>query len=269
MLPWRTGDPDAHPAVVVPPARMPLSMGRRPLKRWRYVGFYGPEVMGCAAVARVGPARLAWWAVWDRTSRTLAEASYRRTGPVRLSPGRLQLDDGPVAIDLRFEEARGVETISAHGEQHIWTRKTPVRLTGAVTLAERRHVIDCAGLIDDSAGYHARATRWFWSAGVGVCEAGAQVAWNLVTGVHDDPRASECTVWVDGEPHHVAPLPFAGLDAVGDLRFSAEATRARRENLLLMRSEYVQPFGTFSGSLPVAGRLREGYGVMEFHDVRW
>jgi hypothetical protein len=35
------------------------------------------------------------------------------------------------------------------------------------------------------------------------------------------------------------------------------------------RSEYEQPFGTFAGELPGAGALREGWDVMERHDVRW
>ena len=28
-------------------------------------------------------------------------------------------------------------------------------------------------------------------------------------------------------------------------------------------------FGSFSGSVPEAGELREGWGVMERHDARW
>jgi len=40
-------------------------------------------------------------------------------------------------------------------------------------------------------------------------------------------------------------------------------------NLLIFRSDYRQPFGTFSGELPGGPRLSEGYGVMESHDVRW
>ena len=69
--------------------------------------------------------------------------------------------------------------------------------------------------------------------------------------------------------YECGPVRFAGLEAIGDLRFSAEAVRARSENLIVMRSDYEQPFGTFSGELPVAGELREGYGVMERHEVRW
>ena len=65
------------------------------------------------------------------------------------------------------------------------------------------------------------------------------------------------------------PQPFHGLAGVGDLRFTALATRARKENLLLIASDYEQPFGLFSGALPLGGELRAGYGVMERHEVRW
>ena len=45
--------------------------------------------------------------------------------------------------------------------------------------------------------------------------------------------------------------------------------RARRERLVLMASDYEQPFGAVSGSVPGAGELREGWGVMERHAVSW
>jgi hypothetical protein len=255
---------------------MPPLRAGRPLKAWRWVGVFDPEVLLVAASARVGPARVAWWAVWDREARVLRERRYRRTGPVdvasansSLSHVRVRADD--VAIDLALEEGDGVETVSPHGRSYIWTRKQGgVRAHGTVALGGRVRAIDARAVIDDSAGYHARETAWRWSAGVGTSESGAHVAWNLVAGVHDAPEASERTVWVDGEPHEVGPVAFApDLTAVGDLRFAAEATRAQRENLLVMRSDYEQPFGTFSGALPVAGPLRDGLGVMERHEVRW
>jgi hypothetical protein len=234
-------------------------------------------VMLCAAVARIGPVPLAWWAVWDRGSRTLAESTVRGKGPVRFEAGRVRVDDGPARIDLAFSEQPGVETVSPHGGQYIWTRKQGgIAVRGEVTLAERRHEIDGRGIVDDSAGYHARHTAWLWSAGVGVAASGAEVAWNLVTGVHDAPRGgSERSVWVDGEAHEVGPVTFApDLSSVafaegGELRFTAEATRARRERLVVFSSLYEQPFGTFTGTLPGAGPLRRGWGVMERHDVRW
>jgi hypothetical protein len=95
------------------------------------------------------------------------------------------------------------------------------------------------------------------------------VAWNLVAGVHDG-QPSERAVWVDGVPHAVGPADFADdLSRVGELTFTAEAVRARRENLLVVASDYEAPFGAFGGALPVAGPLREGFGVMERHEVRW
>jgi hypothetical protein len=53
------------------------------------------------------------------------------------------------------------------------------------------------------------------------------------------------------------------------LRFTAEAVRERRENLLLVRSRYRQPFGSFAGQLPGGVEVARGYGVMEAHDVWW
>jgi len=266
---------EGRPAVPLPPDRMPLMRAGRPLKAWRWVGVFGPELMLCAASGRIGPARFAWWAVWDREAGVLRERSYRRSGPVDVGAGgslshlRVRADD--VAIDLALEEAGGIEVVSPHGRSYIWTRKQGgIRAHGTVALGGRLHAVDARGLIDDGAGYHARRTAWRWSAGVGVAESGARVAWNLVDGVHDAPEASERTVWIDGQPHEVGPADFApGLEAVGELRFSAEARLTRRENLLLLRSDYEQPFGTFSGELPVAGELREGYGVMERHEVVW
>lgn len=275
--PWRSPGP-GRPTVPVPPEKMPVLRGGRPLKRWRYIGAFGPDVMLCAATARIGVIPLSWWAVWDRGQRTLAEHTARGRPVVTFGEGgTVTVDDGPVTMALTVSNGAGpgIETISPHGPEYVWTRKTGgVRVTGTVTIAERRHELDAFGIVDESAGYHARETAWTWSAGVGVAESGAQVAWNLVAGIHDDPEASERSVWVDGAPHQVGPVEFDGLTGIAfaegeELHFSAEATRAREESLLLFASSYEQPFGTFTGSLPGAGRLREGYGVMERHDVKW
>jgi len=255
---------------------MPLLRGGRPLKRWRWVGAFAEDLLLCAAAARVGPVPVWWWAVWDRGSRTLAEHTVRRAGPVRLDGPRITIADGPVQADLLVHELPGVETVSPHGAQYAWTRKQGgVRITGALTLGERRFELDAPGIVDDSAGYHARHTAWWWSAGVAATQDGAPVAWNLVTGLHDDPDASERTVWVAGEPAHVAPATFApDLSAVtlatGErLAFAPEAERRRREDLLLVASDYVQPFGAFTGTLPGAGAIVGGRGVMERHVARW
>ena len=233
--------------------------GTRPLKRWTWVGAFGADVMLCAAVARIGPFAAAWWAVWDGSR--LQERSLRRG--IEVTPTRVRV---PGVMELEVGDAAAVEVVSPHGAQYAWTRKRGgVRVRGRALGLE----VDAPGLVDESAGYHARHTAWHWSAGAGVLESGEPVAWNLVAGLHDAAEASERSVWVAGEPREVGPVEFDALRGVAGLRFTAAATRARRENRLLVRSDYEQPFGTFAGELPGAGALREGRGVMERHDVRW
>jgi hypothetical protein len=278
-LPLR-GDGSVRPqGLALPPGRMPLLRGGRPLKRWRYVGVYGPDLMLCAASVRIAGIPQAFWAVLDRETGDLSDRTAFTTGMVSIGDRRLAVRDRRVDIDLLLRPAgEPMEITSPHGAEFIWTRKDPIRAVGTVRLRGRTHELDELGLIDASAGYHARETRWRWSAGVGTSASGSAVAWNLVAGVHDDQTVSERTVWVDGAAHHVGPVGFPGdLDAVaftaadggGELAFAAEAERARSDDLKLFASEYRQPFGTFTGTLPHAGPLAEGFGVMEWHDVRW
>jgi uncharacterized protein DUF2804 len=235
------------------------------LKAWRWVGAFGPDVMLCVARAAVGPARLSWWAVWDRGAGELHERTRHSWRGVLVEPGRATVRQRGVAIELALAPAGA--PVSA-GEA-VWTRKTPLAVRGEVTVGGRRLAVDADGLLDESGGRHPRHTAWRWSAGVGRSAAGTRVAWNLVAGLHDRPGDSELAVWLDGAPHPVGRVSFDGLAGVSGLRFSAEATRARRENLVLVASDYEQPFGRFCGELPVGGALREGWGVMERHRARW
>ena len=73
----------------------------------------------------------------------------------------------------------------------------------------------------------------------------------------------------DGTPHSVGPPPFDGLEGVGELRFTALATRAKKESYGLIASDYEQPFGTFTGRLPTGEELARGWGVMERHEALW
>jgi hypothetical protein len=274
-LPYRgafgASRPDALAALALPPAPMPAHQGLRPLKAWRYVGVYGPELMICIGAVRIGPARQAFWAVWDRGRAALHERTMLGRGCVRLERGRARVSDGPVSIDLALEETVGVECVCPSAESYAWTRKQGgVRALGAVTVDGVRRDVDARAVIDDTAGYYERHTSWRWSAGVGTATDGRELAWNLVSGVNDPPQSSERTIWIAGVPREAEPVQFAGdLSAVGGLRFRPEAVRESHENLLLLRSSYRQPFGCFSGELPGGITLAEGYGVMEEHDAWW
>src|SRR4051794_7536884 len=163
--------------MAVPHAfRAPLK-GGRPLKRWRYVGIFGDDLMACFGIVRIGPLPQAFWAVLD--GGALRERTRFGTRAIDLADGRVRVAG---IADLAVEPAgEAIEATSAHGAQQIWTRKTPARVRGA--LGDRD--VDLPALIDDSAGYHARVTEWEWAAGAGVSADGRDVRWNLVTGVHD------------------------------------------------------------------------------------
>lgn len=246
--------------------RAPIK-GGRPLKRWRYVGVFGDDVMACFGSVRIGPVPQTFWAVLD------GEGLRERT---RFLPGAVDLRDGMVRVrgvaDLVVEPAgETIEVTSPHGAQHIWTRKTPARVHG--TLAGRP--VDLPALIDESAGYHARVTEWEWAAGGGRTADGRDIRWNLVTGVHDAQTGSERRVWVDGVAREVGPVTFsAALDEVrfaegAALRFAIRAERARRDNLGIVASDYRQPFAIASGTLPGGIELASGAGVLERHRARW
>jgi hypothetical protein len=263
-------------AVPTPPAPMPMFRARRPLKRWRYVGAFGPEVMACVGDAQIGPLRQRFWAVCEPGRPVVARTTLTRGG-VRMEGSRATVEARGVQIELAVGEDGGVETLHRNGARgYVWTRKqagVPVR--GSVRVDDRSFTLDCLGVVDDTAGYHERHTTWTWSAGVGRSVDGARVGWNLVTGVNDEPVDSERCVWVDDSPSEVGPVEFAAdLSRVsfsegGALDFLEWGAREDRTNVLLVRSSYRQPFGTFTGSLPGGVQLAEGYGVMEWHDVWW
>jgi hypothetical protein len=244
----------------------------RPLKRWRYVGAYGPDVMACVGDAQIGPFRQRFWAVCE-PGRPVVDCTTLGRGGVRMDGSRALVDTPGVKIDLTVEEDGGVET---RHRDSVWTRKqagVPVR--GAIEVHGRSYEVDCLGAVDDTEGRHARHTTWIWSAGVGRSEAGERIGWNLVTGVNDTPERSERCVWLEGVPSHVAPVRFEeDLSRVtfadgGALDFTEWGSRDDRTNMLILRSSYRQPFGTFSGVLPGGVELAEGYGVMEWHDAWW
>ncbi len=106
VAPGATTAPPSRPGVAVgllPPSRMPLLHAGRPLKRWRYVGVYGPDLMICAGRVVIGGLPQSFWAVWDRDEQRLHEHTTFARGRVRLPDGVCAVRDRGVQIDLRIE----------------------------------------------------------------------------------------------------------------------------------------------------------------------
>ncbi len=268
-----------------PPAQRALFRGTRPLKRWRWVGLFDEQLMACAALVQIGPARQSFWALYERPGEAVRERTRLLPRSRELSllparagaPGTLRISDLGVELDVQLEEEAGVQALCPHGAGEVWTRKQAgIRAHGSLSIdGGPSREIDVLATIDDTAGHHARRTEWWWSTGVGVSTDGRAVAWNLVQGVNDPPSGSERAVWVAHEPREVPPVRFAAdllrivCEDGSELLFTPEAERARRDRLLLVSSDYRAPFGAFSGRLPGGIELAHGLGVMEHHRARW
>jgi hypothetical protein len=278
----------AGPGIAAPqPPRTQtrLLRGARPRKRWRYVGIFCEELMACAALVQIGPARQSFWALLDRDAGRMRERTrlLPRRGEVLLAPataggaGRLRIEDRGLVLDLALVEEAGIQALCPQGRFEVWTRKQagiPAHGTLSVDGGPPRE-IRARAVVDDTCGHHARVTEWRWSAGVGQGPDGMPLAWNLVSGVNDPRSGSERAVWVAGVPHEAEPVTFAeDLSSIAcadgsRLLFEAEAQRSRSDRLLIASSDYRAPFGRFSGTLPGGIALARGLGVMEHHRARW
>jgi Protein of unknown function (DUF2804) len=259
---------------------MPLLLGRRFRKRWRWVGGFAENLTVFAAIVEVGPASMTFWGVWDRERRRLWERTRRglpgRRPEVAMRGRSVLVRARSVEFDLELGDGVPIECMCPNGEGgYTWTRKAAgMPATGEVRIGRRTNQFQGLGVEDDSAGYHRRYTSWKWSAGVGAVRDGRTVAWNLVEGINDPRRSSERTIWVAGEPTEPGPVEFQGLQTIhfedeSRLSFNAETKRTHHEGIpLIARSDYEAPFGSFTGTLnglPVESAL----GVMEAHDVIW
>src|SRR3954452_19125791 len=115
---------------------MPRWRDRRPLKRWRYVGAYGPELMICAGDAHIGPLHQRFWAIATADGRLREKTALFGSGGVRIAGPEVAIDAPRVRVRLRVDEqAEPVETLSRHGGSYIWTAKLGgVRVGGVIEL---------------------------------------------------------------------------------------------------------------------------------------
>jgi hypothetical protein len=178
------------------------------------------------------------------------------------------------------------------GRRPAYTHKAaalPAR--GLLTWGSERLEAD-GGLasLDWTRSHALRETRWKWAAFSGRARDGRSVGLNLSAEVYDDPQGDsrENALWVDGRVYPLGGVRFElppepardpwricsrSTDEV-DLEFRPAGARAQRLNLLLLQSEFVEPYGTFWGRIqcretqtPV--EVDGVFGVVENHRSVW
>lgn len=157
-------------------------------------------------------------------------------------------------------------------------------VVGEVVAGGRHYTLDGGlGGYDYTSGLLARHTAWRWGFALGRARSAERVGLNLVQGF---VGASECAVWVDGELYPLSegrfeldvdkpldPWRVRTADGEVDLRFEPGALHAETHNFGVVASRFIQPVGSFSGTVRVAGRepleLDRVLGVVEDQDVLW
>lgn len=184
---------------------------------------------------------------------------------------------GKLACDFTLDESTAPPGIVAAAELggglcNATEKRALCRVRGTIDVEGKR--FDLSGGVggwDYTNGLLPRHTKWRWAYGLG-----RDLAFNLVEGFVGE---AECALFTPedvsplAEPHFTfnrdRPTDPWTLKGEGiDLRFEVGAVHAQTTNLVVVRSRFLQPVGTFYGT--IGGRNVDGMpGVVEDQDVVW
>jgi hypothetical protein len=204
----------------------------------------------------------------------VALAGERLTGQIEIEPRQ------SLAVAFPLEPDRPAYTHKAAG--------LPAR--GELRLGTRSIELDNAlATLDWTRSIARRRTRWKWASFAGRASDGRSIGLNLSALVYDRPEGSshENALFVEGVTHglsgvifDVPPDPERGTwhirsreESELELEFQPLGARKQKLDLGIVRSNFVQPYGSFRGRIQPEGMdpivLDEVFGVVEDHDALW
>jgi hypothetical protein len=270
-------------------------------KSWLWLGATTPEMWLSLAILRTGYAANILGYVFDRKAgRMIFEKTVVAPTPLASvttdvhAPGLLARYTaltiersgpdltvrglyGKLACDFTLDESTAPPGIVAAadlggGRKNATEKRALMKLRGTIDVEGRRFDLEGGtGGWDYTNGLLPRHTKWRWAFGLG-----RDVAFNLVEGFVGE---AECALFT---PDDVQPLaearfsfdsdrpsePWILKGEGNDLRFEVGAVHAQNTNLVVVRSRFLQPVGTFYGT--IGGRNVDGTpGVVEDQDVVW
>lgn len=144
---------------------------------------------------------------------------------------------------------------------------------------------DTFAVFDWTHGFYPRKTFWNWACGAGFADDGSQIGFNFSSGVYENGLL-ENTVWINGipckqgdilftydrkNPEH--PWQIKSKDNRINLIFKPEGIRKANDNLGIIKSSFIQPCGSFEGSIKIQDNLcihlSSVGGVVEEHFAKW
>lgn len=230
-----------------------------------------------------------------------APSSVRGTSTWRSQSANVTIDardgwDVELDVPLGAERLRGRAHIGARDSLAMLHRLGPRRVaythkaagwpaSGYFELGTRPIRLD-GGLAasDWTRSQASRVTEWKWASLSGFVHGGSALGLNLSAQVYDDDKGHslENAFWIDGQLQRLGGVRFVvpsnpttqrwGIRSLEgdevDIEFEPLGAREERTNFGLVRTEFVQPYGNFTGR--VRGYEITGcFGVVETHLAVW
>ena len=279
-------------------------------KAWLYAASFNEHFFAALAIVDAGYAGTAFCYFFDRNSGKMIEekisiplafpdsfsAGLQDTWTIRDHQKEWTIRCSGHDIDCRFSSPRMKVSLKLNNENHGFnalcsSKGRPFNFTfknllmpviAEIEADGFSHTVNnSSGSIDYSIGYPPRETRWNWASFIGECDSGRPFAVNLVE--HHN-QGLENALWYDGQ---IYPLGLAKFnyqkpmdqnvttidveDFNLNLKFKPEGARSERLNLLAVSSDFVQPFGSFTGEFILQNKkvIVSGLGVVEDHYAKW
>lgn len=226
-----------------------------------------------------------------RLGRARIEIGWDRGWDIALA---LPLDGERLEAELHVEPGEGLALLHElpSGRPAYTHKAAALPASGEIRWQQEVHRVD-RGLasIDWTRALALRQTRWKWASLSGRLDDGRRVGLNLSADVYDDEAGDsrENALWLDGRlvplggvdfdlPRSPARQPWSlhsrrGCPDEVELLFTPSGARQQRVDLKLLKSVFIQPFGSFRGRIRPAGGdpifLDDAFGVVEDHLSVW
>jgi len=202
--------------------------------------------------------------------------------------------DGQLEINARMDDTKEGSVphqvvFATPKGSFAFTHKTAgMTVSGQVKVGDKVYDLDSAttfGGVDHTAGYHDYRWEWRWASLGGLSKCGKRVGLNLVDPIHH-PTIQENALWIDGERFPLGraefifdrqsildPWEVSTTSGIVKLHFKPLGQRSETLNAGIIKSQFAQPVGLYSGEIHLPDRepivLENIPGVVENHDAKW
>jgi hypothetical protein len=276
-------------------------------KAWIFMGVYSPELICGFAIADAGMVATAFSYFYslkdgifveDKTTVPLGFPSDFNPNmdsewklgnySIKKSNGKLSLQYiGKYKMYIEAEDIPGGVSIVAPSKE-----KRPFNFTYKNQFIPVKVQINNGGVntyatsgkygsIDFTKGYPPRETTWNWLSFIGNTETHKNIAVNLVDKFNEN---MENVLWVDGQKILLSPAVFTKhqpydktdwlietKDGILNCHLSPRGARSENINAVLLKSQFIQPFGKIDGTVVINGTTEKftALGVVEDHHAVW